>query len=77
MISGSYFVILGSYCRDAQIAEDALHFEWEERAAAEGAQWIQLRVFRHAVLELAPGGTPADMREINLGQLHAAIGSNR
>ena len=77
MISGSYFVILGSYCRDAQIAEDALDFEGEERSTAEGAQWIQFGVFRHAVLELAPGGTPADMGEINLGQLHAPIGSNR
>ena len=77
MISGSYFAILGSYCRDAQIAEDALDFEREERSTAEGAQRIQLRVFRHAVLELAPGSTPANMREINLGQLHAAIGSNR
>ena len=77
MISGSYFVILGSYCRDAQIAEDGLDFEREERSTAEGAQWIQLGIFRHTVLELAPGGTPADMREINLGQLHAAIGSNR
>ena len=77
MISGSYFVILGSYCRDAEIAEDALDFERKERTTADGAQRIQLGVFRHAVLELAPGGTPADMREINLGQLHAAIGSNR
>ena len=77
MISGSYFGILGSYCRNAEIAEDALDFEREERSTAESAQRIQFGVFRHAVLELAPGSTPADMREINLGQLHAAIGSNR
>ena len=77
MILGFYFAILGSYCRDTQIAEDGLDFKGEERSTAEGAQWIQLGIFRHAVLELAPGGTPADMREVNLGQLHAAIGSNR
>ena len=77
MISGSYFAILGSYCRDAEIAEDALDLEREERTTTDGAQRIQLGIFRHAVLELAPGGTPADMREINLGQLHAAIGCNR
>jgi hypothetical protein len=77
VILGFYFAILGSYCRDAQIAEDGLDFEGEERSTAEGAQWIQLRIFCHAVFELAPGSTPADVREINLGQLHAAIGSNR
>ena len=59
------------------MVEDALDFEREERSTAEGAQRIQLGVFRHTVLELAPGSTPADMGEINLGQLHAAIGSNR
>ena len=38
MILGSYFAILGSYCRDAQVAEDGLDFEREERSTAEGAQ---------------------------------------
>ena len=58
------------------MVENALDFEREERTTLDGEQRIQLGIFRHAVLELAPGSTPADMREINLGQLHAAIGNN-
>ena len=58
------------------MVEDALDFEREKRTTLDGEQRIQLGVFCHAVLQFAPGSTPADMREINLGQLHAAIGNN-
>ena len=58
------------------MVEDALDFEREERSTLDGEQRIQLGVFRHAVFQFAPGSTPADMREIELGQLHAAIGNN-
>ena len=58
------------------MVEDALDFEREEGSTLDGEQRIQFGVFRHAVFQFAPGSTPADMREIELGQLHAAIGNN-
>ena len=59
--------------RAANGMEDAVHLDGQEGAALDASQRLQRGIVSHNVFQLSPGCTPADVWEIELCQLHAAI----